>query len=57
MSQEGPTMIDYGWATVTPDTVIYLMVKINFYPFEIDEYKLVQYDGAIMEIICSGTAS
>ena len=52
MSQEGPTMIDYGWATVTPDTVIYLNGEvINFYPFEIDENinVLVQYDGAIME--------
>ena len=52
ISQEGPTMIDYGWATVTPDTVIYLNGEvINFYPFEIDEniIVLVQYDGEIME--------
>ena len=52
ISQEGPTMIDYGWATVTPDTVIYLNGEvINFYPFEIDKNIniLVQYDGAIME--------
>ena len=61
MSQEGPTMIDYGWATVTPDTVIYLNGEvINFYPFEIDENinVLVQYDGAIMESYpVQGTAS
>lgn len=61
ISQEGPTMIDYGWATVTPDTVIYLNgVVINFYPFEIDENikVLVQYDGAIMESYpVQGTAS
>ena len=52
ISQEGPTMIDYGWATVTPDTIIYLNGEvINFYPFEIDENinVLVQYDGEIME--------
>jgi hypothetical protein len=52
LSQEGPTMIDYGWATVTPDTIIYLNGEvINFYPFEIDENinVLVQYDGEIME--------
>ena len=52
ISQEGPTMIDYGWATVTPDTVIYLNGEvINYYPFEIDKNinVLVQYDGAIME--------
>jgi len=61
MSQEGPTMIDYGWATVTPDTVIYLNGEvINFYPFEIDENinVFVQYDGAIMESYpVQGTAS
>ena len=61
ISQEGPTMIDYGWATVTPDTVIYLNGEvINFYPFEIDENinVLVQYDGAIMESYpVQGTAS
>ena len=52
ISQEGPTMIDYGWATVTSDTIIYLNGEvINFYPFEIDENinVLVQYDGEIME--------
>ena len=52
ISKEGPTMIDYGWATVTPDTVIYLNGEvINFYPFEIDKNinVSVQYDGAIME--------
>ena len=52
ISQDGPTMIDYGWATVTPDTVIYLNGEvINFYPFEIDKNinVSVQYDGAIME--------
>ena len=52
ISQEGPKMIDYGRATVTSDTVIYLNGEvINFYPFEIDENinVLVQYDGAIME--------
>ena len=61
MSQEGPTMIDYGWATVTPDTDIYLNGEvINFYPFEIDEdiNVLVQYEGAIMESYpVQGTAS
>jgi hypothetical protein len=61
ISQEGPTMIDYGWATVTPDTVIYLNGEvINFYPFEIDENinVLVQYEGAIMESYpVQGTAS
>ena len=61
ISQEGPTMIDYGWVTVTPDTVIYLNGEvINFYPFEIDENinVLVQYDGAIMESYpVQGTAS
>ena len=61
ISQEGPTMIDYGWATVTPDTVIYLNGEvINFYPFEIDENinVFVQYDGAIMESYpVQGTAS
>jgi len=61
ISQEGPTMIDYGWATVTSDTVIYLNGEvINFYPFEIDENinVLVQYDGAIMESYpVQGTAS
>ena len=61
ISQVGPTMIDYGWATVTPDTVIYLNGEvINFYPFEIDENinVLVQYDGAIMESYpVQGTAS
>jgi len=61
ISQEGPTMIDYGWATVTPDTVIYLNGEvINFYPFEIDKNinVLVQYDGAIMESYpVQGTAS
>jgi len=61
INQEGPTMIDYGWVTVTPDTVIYLNGEvINFYPFEIDENinVLVQYDGAIMESYpVQGTAS
>jgi outer membrane lipoprotein-sorting protein len=61
ISQEGPTMIDYGWATVTPDTVIYFNGEvINFYPFEIDENinVLVQYDGVIMESYpVQGTAS
>ena len=61
INQKGPTMIDYGWATVTPDTVIYLNGEvINFYPFEIDEdiNVLVQYDGAIMESYpVQGTAS
>ena len=61
ISQEGPTMIDYGWVTVTPDTVIYLNGEvINFYPFEIDENinVLVQYDGEIMESYpVQGTAS
>src|SRR5210317_383432 len=61
ISQEGLTMIDYGWATVTPDTVIYLNGEvINFYPFEIDENinVLVQYDGVIMESYpVQGTAS
>ena len=52
INQEGPTMIDYGWATVTPNTVIYLNGEvINFFPFEIDKNinVLVKYDGAIME--------
>ena len=52
INQKGPTMIDCGWATVTPDTVIYLNGEvINFYPFEIDKNinVFVQYDGAIME--------
>ena len=52
ISQEGPTMIDYGWATVTSDTIIYLNGEvINFYTFEIDENinVLVQYDVEIME--------
>ena len=61
ISQEGPTMIDYGWVTVTPDTVVYLNGEvINFYPFEIDENinVFVQYDGAIMESYpVQGTAS
>ena len=61
INQEGPTMIDYGWATVTPNTVIYLNGEvINFYPFEIDENinVLVQYDGEIMESYpVQGTAS
>jgi len=52
ISQEDPTIIDYGWASVTPDTVIYLNGEvINFFPFEIDENinVSVQYDGEIME--------
>ena len=61
INQKGPTMIDYGWATVTPNTVIYLNGEvINFYPFEIDENinVLVQYDGEIMESYpVQGTAS
>ena len=61
INQEGPTMIDYGWATVTPNTVIYLNGEvIDFYPFEIDENinVLVQYDGEIMESYpVQGTAS
>ena len=61
ISQEGPKMIDYGWATVTSDTVIYLNGEvINFYPFEIDKNinVFVQYDGAIMESYpVQGTAS
>ena len=61
ISQEDPTMIDYGWATVTPDTVIYLNgEEINFYPFEIDRdiNVFVQYDGEIMESYpVQGTAS
>ena len=61
ISQDGPTMIDYGCVTVTPDTVIYLNGEvINFYPFEIDKNinVFVQYDGAIMESYpVQGTAS
>jgi len=51
-TQEVPTMIDYGWAVVTSDTVIYLNGEvIDFFPFEIDKNinVLVKYDGAIME--------
>lgn len=52
INQEDPTIIDYGWASVTPDTVIYLNGEvIDFYPFKIDENinLSVQYDGEIME--------
>jgi len=51
-TQEGPTMIDYGWATIYENTKILLNnEEIEFYPFKPDTAitVLVKYDGAIME--------
>jgi len=51
-TQEGPTMIGYGWATINENTTILLNnEKIEFYPFKPDSgiTVFVKYDGAIME--------
>ena len=51
-TQEGPTMIDYGWATINENTTIFLNnEEVEFYPFQPDTTitVLVKYDGAIME--------
>jgi hypothetical protein len=51
-TQEGPIMIDYGWATINQNTTIFLNnEEIEFYPFKPDTTitVLVKYDGAIME--------
>ena len=52
INQEGPTMIDYGWATINQTTTIFLNnEEIEFYTFKPDTAitVLVKYDGAIME--------
>ena len=60
-NHDGQTMIDYGWATVTTDTIIYVNgERVDFYPFDIDRSikVLVQYEGAILESYpVQGTAS
>jgi len=51
-TQEGPTMIDYGWAKINENTTIFLNdEEVEFYPFKPDTAVtvLVKYDGAIME--------
>ena len=51
-TQEGPTMIDYGWATINENKTIFLNnEEVEFYPFQPDTTitVLVKYDGAIME--------
>jgi len=51
-TKEGPTMIDYGWATINQNTTIFLNnEEIEFYTFKPDTAitVFVKYDGAIME--------